>query len=255
MSARPCTTQCLTQQPTLPGGTTELACWADTATCTTKRQSWQCLTFAFMDAAASDGGMLQWQGGERSTDVHGQFHAAQSGLPSWQVSIWRRLLYINHPPEVEHFAPEKLPNPNRKVVFQLPFFRGELLNFGGYSKKGRFNHQPVVNTPCEQTFFLTNLALTCEQWKQGPLVVYCLYIRDFTTQALWWSLLNNQDLMESNRLLFVAHVNNQLLVDEIGFFPYSPCVFWSEFWVLAQKARTSNCLYKSLFARYLQGFS
>ena len=38
--------------------------------------------------------------------------------------------------------------------------------------------------------------------------------------------------MESNRLLFVAHVNNQLLVDEIGFFPHSPCFFClsSEFW-------------------------
>ena len=26
-------------------------------------------------------------------------------------------------------APEKLPSPNRKVFFQPPFFRGELLNF------------------------------------------------------------------------------------------------------------------------------
>ena len=30
-----------------------------------------------------------------------------------------------------NIAPEKLPKPNRKVVFQPSFFRGELLNFGG----------------------------------------------------------------------------------------------------------------------------
>ena len=30
------------------------------------------------------------------------------------------------PPEVEQFAPEKLPNPNRKVDFQLAFFRGDV---------------------------------------------------------------------------------------------------------------------------------
>jgi len=29
-----------------------------------------------------------------------------------------------------NIAPEKLPKPNRKVVFQPSFFRGELLNFG-----------------------------------------------------------------------------------------------------------------------------
>ena len=36
-----------------------------------------------------------------------------------------------YPSEVKQLAPEKLPKPNRKVVFQPPFFRGELLNFRG----------------------------------------------------------------------------------------------------------------------------
>ena len=39
-----------------------------------------------------------------------------------------------YPPEVEQFAPEKLPNPNRKPdrLKQPPCFKGELLNFEGY---------------------------------------------------------------------------------------------------------------------------
>jgi len=30
-----------------------------------------------------------------------------------------------------NIVPEKLPGPKRKVVFQPPFFRGELLHFRG----------------------------------------------------------------------------------------------------------------------------
>ena len=42
--------------------------------------------------------------------------------------VWSsKFLHMNF----EEFAPEELPKPNGKVVFQAPFFRGELLNFGG----------------------------------------------------------------------------------------------------------------------------
>ncbi len=34
-------------------------------------------------------------------------------------------------PETNFLAPENRPKPNRKVVFQPSFFRGELLNFRG----------------------------------------------------------------------------------------------------------------------------
>ena len=34
-------------------------------------------------------------------------------------------------------ATEKLPKPNRKVVFQPSFFNGELLNFGGVISWGK----------------------------------------------------------------------------------------------------------------------
>ena len=44
----------------------------------------------------------------------------------------KRCWFLTLPKFNSEFTPEKLPKPNRNVVvFQPPFFRGELLNFGG----------------------------------------------------------------------------------------------------------------------------
>ena len=148
MSLLPCSVQvclpvlALTPQPTTTGGTTEHAPAERIRRCV-YAQSWQCPTFAFMtDAGRTHGCRCKWWRHAPMTRRWAQhwrtwqFPRSTIRTSQSQVSIWRRLLHINHPPEVEHFAPKKLPNPNRKVVFQLPFFRGELLNCVGYSKKG-----------------------------------------------------------------------------------------------------------------------
>ena len=58
----------------------------------------------------------------------------EAATPDHPPFTWKLVFkeWYLHPPKL-NIAPEKLPGPNRKVVFQPPFFRGELLNFGGGS--------------------------------------------------------------------------------------------------------------------------
>ena len=45
-------------------------------------------------------------------------------LVSDSIVASKCFFFYGYPPEVEQLAPEKLPGPNRRVVFQPPFFRG-----------------------------------------------------------------------------------------------------------------------------------
>ena len=42
----------------------------------------------------------------------------------WSCELWITAVLERYPPEVSQLAPEKWPGPNRKVIFQPPFFTG-----------------------------------------------------------------------------------------------------------------------------------
>ena len=67
-----------------------------------------------------------------------------------------------------NIAPEKLPKPNRKVVFQPPFFRGELLNFGEVSK-------PLRNEVDELMSLSPDTGYTGIRWPYPPVLQQAPY--------------------------------------------------------------------------------
>ena len=56
-----------------------------------------------------------WQTPREKSSWRSKYHGKKQKVPSRSLTL----------------APEKLPKPNRQVVFQPPILRGELLNFGG----------------------------------------------------------------------------------------------------------------------------
>ncbi len=61
--------------------------------------------------------------------IESMYFLLNIGISDCYVIVYRRVFFSRS--LTASFAPEKLPKPNRKLVFQQPFFRGELLNLGG----------------------------------------------------------------------------------------------------------------------------
>ena len=64
--------------------------------------------------------------------TQGTFESRIFNFYRWDIFVSRRGIRCNTPSQSLTW-PLKSYLPNRKVVFQPPFFRGELLNFGGVS--------------------------------------------------------------------------------------------------------------------------
>ena len=73
--------------------------------------------------------------GKFCTWAHTKLGSPVQNIPKQTLTLHALLIFITLPKFNSEFSTEKLPKPNTKGLssFQPPFFRGELLNFGGVS--------------------------------------------------------------------------------------------------------------------------